>query len=175
MEQGRGLASYRGSRLCRLQKGSHRLDTYCSDFLLILHCAAAMHRGWNKETDFVVSRELVVELAGMDELDARQHKRRERNRQSALAARIRRCGFSWLAKCLKDCSEPCERRERDRQSALAARTRPCGLEHRGPVLNIVWFCTIGSATASPRSCAPTSWTLGCNVLNITACFKSATA
>lgn len=55
--------------------------------------AAAIHRGWNKEEDFRVSPELAAKLAGMEPGAAKHHERRERNRQSALAARTRRCAY----------------------------------------------------------------------------------
>ena len=52
---------------------------------------AAVHRGWNNELDFRVSPELAAELAALPEPERKTHERKERNKQSASAARAKRC------------------------------------------------------------------------------------
>jgi hypothetical protein len=55
-----------------------------------LCCGAAIQRGWNNEVDFRVSPELAAELAALGEAERKAHERKERNKQSASAARAKR-------------------------------------------------------------------------------------
>ena len=53
----------------------------------------AMRQGWVGASDFVATKKLEADLEGVhDEKKRRCLIRQERNRQSAFAARIRRCG-----------------------------------------------------------------------------------
>lgn len=52
---------------------------------------AAIEQGWNAEQHFRMTPELAAQIAASDPEQQKGLERRERNRQSALAARSRRC------------------------------------------------------------------------------------